>query len=89
MHLLLAVEKFLLNFLGFQAELDTQDFISCAQREKETLLNFYRRFLQLKAQAPNVSDDQAITQSIKALCMGPLHSHLVRERYKIVPELYE
>jgi hypothetical protein len=89
MHLLLAVEKFLLNFLGFQVELDTQDFLSCAQREKETLLNFYRRFLQLKAQAPNVSDDQVIAQSIKALRMGPLHSHLVRERHKIVPELYE
>jgi hypothetical protein len=30
-------EKFLLNFQGFQAELDTEgDFLSCAQREKET-----------------------------------------------------
>jgi hypothetical protein len=32
------------------------DFISCAQREKETLPNFYRRFLQLKAKALEVSD---------------------------------
>jgi hypothetical protein len=38
-----------------------EDFLSCAQREKETLLSFYRRFLQLKAQAPVVSDDQVIT----------------------------
>jgi hypothetical protein len=64
-------------------------FLSCAQREKETLPNFYRRFLQLKAQAPEVSDEQVITQAIKALRTGPLHSHLVRERPKIVPELYE
>jgi hypothetical protein len=29
-------EEFLLNFQGFQAELDMEeDFISCAQREKE------------------------------------------------------
>jgi hypothetical protein len=39
-------EKFLLNFQGFQAELDSEeDFLSCTQRDKETLLNFYQRFL--------------------------------------------
>jgi hypothetical protein len=43
----------------------------------------------MKAQAPEVSDDQVIVQAIKALCVGPLHSHLVRERPKLVPELYE
>jgi hypothetical protein len=31
----------------------------------------------------------AITQAIKALHAGPMHSHLVREWPKIVPELYE
>jgi hypothetical protein len=72
-------EKFLLNFQGFQAELDIEeDFLSCAQREKETPPNFYRRFLKLKAQALKVSDDQVIAQAIKALCAGLLHSHLVR-----------
>jgi hypothetical protein len=36
-------EKFLVNLQGFQAELDTEeDFLSCTQREKETLPNFYR-----------------------------------------------
>jgi hypothetical protein len=35
-------EKFLLNFQGFQAELNTkEDFLSYSQREKETLPNFY------------------------------------------------
>jgi hypothetical protein len=83
-------EKFLLNFHGFQAELDSEeDFLSCTQREKETLPNFYRRFLQMKAHAPEVSDDQVIAQAIKALRAGPLHSHLVRKRPKTVPELYE
>jgi hypothetical protein len=66
-----------------------EDFLSCAQKEKETLPNFYRRFLQLKAQAPKVSDEQVIAQTIKALRAGPLHSLLVREQPKIVPELYE
>jgi hypothetical protein len=83
-------EMFLLNFQGFQVELDMEeDFLSCAQRENETLPNFYQRCLQLKGQAPKVSDEQVIAQAIKALCMGPLHSHLVREQSKIVPELYK
>jgi hypothetical protein len=43
----------------------------------------------MKAQAPEVSDDQVIAQAIKALRAGPLHIHLVIERSKIVPELYE
>jgi hypothetical protein len=65
-------EKFLLNFQGFQAELDSEeDFLSCTQREKEALPSFYQRFLQMKAQAPEVSDDQVIAQAIKALCVGP------------------
>jgi UDP-2,3-diacylglucosamine pyrophosphatase LpxH len=66
-----------------------EDFLSCAQYENETLPNFYRRFLQLKAQASKVFDDQVIAQAIKALCVGHLHSHLVRERPKTVVELYE
>jgi hypothetical protein len=83
-------EKFLLNLQGFQAELDMEeDFLSCTQREKETLSDFYQRFLQLKAQALEVFDDQVVAQTIKALRMGPLHSHLFRERPKIVLEVYE
>jgi hypothetical protein len=35
-------ERFVLNFQGFQAELSIEeDFLSCAQHEKETLPNFY------------------------------------------------
>jgi hypothetical protein len=51
-------EKILLNYPGFQADFNAEeDFLSCAQYEKEMLPNFYRRFMQLKAQAPKVSDD--------------------------------
>jgi hypothetical protein len=63
--------------------------LSCTQREKETLPNFYESFLQLKAQSLEVSNDQVIAQPMKSLCAGPLHSHLVRERPKTVLELYE
>jgi hypothetical protein len=43
----------------------------------------------MKAQALEVSDDQVIAQAIKALRVGPLQSHPVREQPKIVLELYE
>jgi hypothetical protein len=43
------------------------------------MLDFFCRFLRLKGQAPDVSDEQAITQAIKALRVSQLHSHLVRQ----------
>jgi hypothetical protein len=60
-----------------------------ACKKREPLSDFYRRFLQLKAQAPKVSDEQVTAQAIKALRVGPLHSHLVREWPKLVLELYD
>jgi hypothetical protein len=47
-----------------------EDFLSSVQREKEMLPDFYQRFLQLKAQASEISDDQVIAQAIKALRQG-------------------
>jgi hypothetical protein len=64
-------EKFLVNFQDFQADVSTEeDFFSCQQYERETLPDFFRGFLRLKAQAPEVFDEQAITQAIKALRAG-------------------
>jgi hypothetical protein len=40
-------------------------------------------------QALEVSNVQVITQTIKALCAEPLHSHLLREQLKTVAKLYE
>jgi hypothetical protein len=39
-------------------------------------------------QAPEVSNEKAITQAIKALCTSQLHSHLVRECPRTLEELY-
>jgi hypothetical protein len=50
---------------------------------------FIHSFLRLKAQAPEVSNEQAITQAIKALCVGQLHNRLVEEHPKTLEELYE
>jgi hypothetical protein len=43
----------------------------------------------MKAQASKVYDDHVITQAIKVLRAGPLHSYLVRERPKTVSKVYE
>jgi hypothetical protein len=52
-------------------ELSTEeDFLSCKQYERVTLSDFFRMFLHLKAQSLEVSDEQVITQVIKALCIG-------------------
>jgi hypothetical protein len=43
-------EKFLVNFYGFQADISIEEyFFSCRQYEREILLDFFRRFLRLKA----------------------------------------
>jgi hypothetical protein len=83
-------EKLLVNFQGFQAELSTEeDFLSCQQYEREILSDFFRKLLRLKAQAPEVSNEQVITQSIKVLHASQLHSYLVRERPKTLEEMYD
>jgi hypothetical protein len=83
-------EKFLVNIQGFQVDVSTEEhFFSCQQYERETLPDFFYMFLRLKAHAPDVFDEQVITQAIKALCIGQLHRHLVRERPKMLVELYK
>jgi hypothetical protein len=83
-------EKFPVNFQGFLVDVSTEeDFFSYQLYKRETLLDFFCRFLQLKTQAPEVSDEQAMTQAIKALCVGQLHSHLVRERLRTLEEMYD
>jgi hypothetical protein len=63
--------------------------LTCAQYKKQSLLDFSQRFLQLKTQPPEVSDDQVITQAIKALRDAQLHSHLTKEHPRTLQELYE
>jgi hypothetical protein len=78
------------NFCGFQTKLNTkEDFLFCQHYERETLSDFFWRFLRLNAQASEVSDKQVITQAIKALCACQLHSHLVRDHPKTLEELYD
>jgi hypothetical protein len=50
-------DKFLLNFQGYRPDIDALAELSlCKQLEKETLREYYRKFLTLKSQLPSVDD---------------------------------
>jgi hypothetical protein len=79
-----------LQFPRFQRlELTESDLFSCKQKDKEPLQNYFRRFVHLRAQAPNVLDAVAINAAIVGLRASQFRSHLMRERPKTIQRLYE
>jgi hypothetical protein len=64
-------DKFLLNFQGYRPDTDALAELSlCKQQEKETLWEYYRKFLTLKSQLPSVDDHIAIHYAISGLASG-------------------
>jgi hypothetical protein len=83
-------KRILSNFQGFQRpKLTESDLFLCKQKDKEPLQNYFRRFVHLGAQAPNVLDVVAINTAIVGLRAGQFRSHLMRERPKTIQHLYE
>jgi hypothetical protein len=83
-------DKFLLNFQGYRPDTDTLAELSlCKQLEKETLRQYYRKFLTLKSQLPSVDDQIAIHYAISGLRAGVLYSHCIRDPPKNLQELYQ
>jgi hypothetical protein len=83
-------QHILFNFQGFQRpELTESDIFSCKKKDKEPLQNFFRRFVNLRAQAPNVMDVVAINAAIVGLSAGQFRSHLMCERAKTIQRFYE
>jgi hypothetical protein len=83
-------QRILSNFQGFQRpELTESDLFSCKQKDKEPLQNYFRRFVHLRAQAPNVLDAVTINAAIVGLRAGQFRSHLMHERPKTIQRLYE
>jgi hypothetical protein len=82
-------DKFLLNFQGYRPDTDALAELSlCKQQEKETLREYYRKFLTLKSQLPYVDDHIAIHYVISGLRVGVLYSHCIRDPPKNLQELY-
>jgi hypothetical protein len=83
-------DKFLLNFQGYRPDTDALPELSlCKQRERETLREYYRKFLTLKSQLPSVDDQIAIHYAISGLRAGVLYSHCIRDPPKNLQELYQ
>jgi hypothetical protein len=61
-------DKFLLNFQGYRSETDALAELSlCWQQDKESLREYYKKFLLLKSQLPLVDDHIAIHYAINDL----------------------
>jgi hypothetical protein len=83
-------DKFLLNFQGYRPDTDALAELSLyKQMEKETLREYYRKFLTLKSQLPSVDDQIAIHYAISGLRVGVLYSHYIRDPPKNLQELYQ
>jgi hypothetical protein len=61
----------------------------CKQQEKETLWEYYHKFLTLKSQLPSVDDHIVIHYAISGLRAGVLYSHCIRDPPKNLQELYQ
>jgi hypothetical protein len=73
-------DKFLLNFQGYRPDTDALAKLSlCKQLERETLREYYRKFLTLKSQLPSVDDQIAIHYAISGLQAGVLYIHCIRD----------
>jgi hypothetical protein len=73
-------DKFLLNFQGYRPDTDALAELSlCRQQEKETLCEYYKKFLTLKSQLPSVDDHIAIHYAINGLRAGVLYSHCIKD----------
>ena len=64
------------------------DLFQCRRNQGEALRDYFQRFVQLKAKAPNVPEDVAIEAAIKGLRIGSFTAHLDLEKPSIIQELY-
>jgi TFIIF-interacting CTD phosphatase-like protein len=75
--------KFMLNFEGYRPDTDAlAELPLCRQQEKETLREYYKKFLLLKSQLPSVDDHIAIHYTISGLRDDALYSHYIRDPTK-------
>jgi hypothetical protein len=83
-------DKFLHNFQGYRPDTDALAELSlCKQLERETLREYYRKFLTLKSQLSSVDDQIAIHYAISGLRAGVLYSHCIRDPPRNLQELYQ
>lgn len=61
----------LANFEGFHLKTKTtRDVLNCVQKEGESLAEYLERFIQVKAQVPNIQDETVIAAATEGLAIG-------------------
>ena len=60
----------------------------CPQHDREPLYDYFRRFVQKKAQISNFQEKDVIEKCIEGLLPGQLASHLTREPPRTLEGLY-
>ena len=48
----------------------TRDLLNCIQRDDESLSEFLERFIQTKAQIPNMPEEMVIVVAMEGLAIG-------------------
>jgi hypothetical protein len=67
---------------------EASDLYNCKQKDRETLRNIVRRFMQQRSQIPEADERTTINALIKGLTPGPTASHLTKKKPKTVEELF-
>eukprot|EP00267_Zea_mays_P029837 XP_008660800.1 uncharacterized protein LOC103639896 [Zea mays] len=83
-------DKFLLTFQGYTPDTNALAELSlCKKQEKETLREYYKKFLTLKSQLPSVDNHIAIHYAVSGLRAGVLYNHCIRDPPKNLQDLYQ
>jgi hypothetical protein len=72
--------KFMQAFQMFHdTTAESSDLYNCKHKDRETLQNFVKRFMQQRSQIPEADDKTTIKALIKGLTPGPTASHLTEK----------
>jgi hypothetical protein len=83
-------DKFLFNFQGYMLETEVLvELFLYKKQEKESLHNYYKKFLLLKSQLPSIDDMIVIHYTISGHRVGQLYSHCTRDPPSNLQELYQ
>jgi len=82
--------ELLATFQGYQpGAKTTRDLLNCIQQDDESLSKYLERFIQVKAQVPNVPEATIIVATTEGLAVGQCATKLSRKPPEMVKELFE
>lgn len=82
--------ELLATFQGYQlGTKTTRDLLNWTQQDNEPLSEYLERFIELKAQVPNVPEATVIATAIEGLAIGQCAAHFAREPPSTMKELFE